>query len=171
MSEKTLKELPLQEVLDNFPCMIATIPTKLKTAFLCALAVSWEQDNWEYVPEHLIDDTLKMMPYMLENNYGSDWAVELKSGECDEVVRVTGGAWTRDDVINSYRQKPKYDRPFWESEHEEYDAGCAICGRVCETVYEGEERLLIGIKICPKCECKFVDGGCYEEEDEDENEE
>ena len=157
MSEKTLKELPLQEVLDSYPCMIATIPTKLKTAFLCAIAVSWQQNNWEYVPEHLIDDTLKMMPYMLENKYGSDWAVELKTGE-----------WTRDDVINSYNQKPKYDRPFWENEHEEYVAGCAICGRVCDSVYEGVEKLLIGIKMCPKCGCEFVDGECYEGDEDDE---
>ena len=168
MSEKTLRELPLQEVLDNFPCMIATIPTKVKTAFLCALAVAWEQDNWDYVPEHLIDDTLKMMPYMLDNRYGADWAVELQSGEDDEVIRLINDNWTREDAINSYGKKAKYDRPFWENEHEEYVAGCAICGKDCETVYEGEEKLLLGIRMCPKCGCEFVDGECYEGEESDE---
>jgi Pyruvate/2-oxoacid:ferredoxin oxidoreductase delta subunit len=168
MSEKTIKELPLQEVLDNFPCMIATIPTKVKTAFLCALAVSWQQDNWDYVPEHLIDDTLKMMPYMLDNHYGSDWAVELKSGEDEEVVRITNGVWTRKDVVNSYNQKAKYERPFWERVDYDYVAGCAICGKDCETVYEGEEKLLVGIRMCPKCGCEFVDGECYDGDEEEE---
>ena len=168
MSVKSLKELPLREVLDDYPCMIATIPTKLKTAFLCALAVSWDRDNWDYVPEHLMDDTLKMMPYMLDNNYGSDWAVELQSGEDDEVIRIIREDWTREDAINSYRQKAKYDRPFWENEHEEYVAGCAICGRVCDCVYEGEDKWLYGIKMCPKCSCEFVDGECYDDEESDE---
>ena len=127
-----------------------------------------EYDHYEYVPEHLMDDTLKMMPYMLDNNYGSDWCVELKSGENDEVIRVIPENWTREDAINSYGQKAKYDRPFWENEHEEYVSGCAICGRVCQTVYEGEDKWLIGIKMCPKCGCEFVDGECYDGEEEED---
>jgi len=156
MSIKTFRRLPLQDVLDNFPCMIATIPTKLKTAFLCSLAVSWEQDNWDYVPEHLIDDTLKMMPYMLDNNYGSGWA----TGD---------GAWTRKDVMNSYNQKAKYDKPYWE-DNEQFVAGCAICGKACDTVYEGEETLLVGIIMCPKCGRTFVDHEDYEDDEESEEE-
>ena len=167
MSIKTFRRLPLQDVLDNFPCMIATIPTKLKTAFLCSLAVCWEQDNWDYVPEHLIDDTLKMMPYMLDTGYGSDWCVELKDGEHGGVVRVIPKNWTRKDVMNSNRQKAKYDKPYWE-DNEQFVAGCAICGKACDTVYEGEERLLVGVIMCPKCGRSFVDHEDYEDEESEE---
>ena len=154
MCEKAIKQLPLQQVLDQYPCMIAMIPTEKKTAFLCALAVSWDRDNWEYVPEYLMEDTLKMMPYMVEKGYGS--------GD------IEGGVWTREHVVNSYGQTVSYDKPYWENDNGEHVPGCVICGRQCETVYEGEEEWLFGLKMCNRCACEFVNEEFYDEEEEEE---
>ena len=154
MSKKTLKHLPLQEVLDNFPCMIAMVPTEMKTAFLCGLSVVWDRNNWEFVPDHLLNNVIKIIPWLLDNGYGDGTL------DCDDVDM-------RNDVRNEHGFN-SYGKPYWESKTE-YIVGCVFCGKECNRVYEGNEQWLSQLPMCEFCERKHVYNECVcEESDEDD---
>jgi hypothetical protein len=153
MSKKNLKRLPLQEVLDNFPCMISMVPTEMKTAFLCGLSVVWDRDNWEFVPDHLINNVIKIIPWLLDNGYG-DGTMDPEDVDMQDDIRNEHGF-------------DGYDKPYWENENN-YVSGCVFCGKNCNRIYEGDEQWLENLPMCEFCERKNVNNECVCEESDDE---
>jgi hypothetical protein len=155
MSKKTLKNLPLIEALDNFPCMIAMVPTEMKTAFLCGLSVVWDRDNWEFVPDHLVNNVIKIIPWLLDNGYGDG------TMDPDEVCAQ--------DDIRSKHGFTGYGKPYWENKNVEYIPGCVFCGNNCTRIYDGDEQWLSDLPMCDSCERRHVDHECVYQNIDDEN--
>lgn len=149
MSYNTVTNLPWKYILDNFPCLLSVVPTKLKTPFLCALAVSWDNDFWVHVPPHLIEDTLALMPYMVDNSFGK-WYVH----DDRHLIKT----WTREDIKDSNGKRVKYEHPYNEPKTEyKQNSGCTFCCAETEDFYEKEEyETLIGKKICEDCYSEYI---------------